>query len=226
MSNTKKKSSNLLDRITECDQSGRRSVDISHLELADWPAELLIVSQVTLIQACKNNFSCIKSLGAFKGLLDLDISRNFITSLEGIDLSKLVRLQRLDISRNLLEHLPEEITQLPQLEVLMCHRNKLLSLPADMKQLKRLKVMDASHNNLTEIGLILESNSELEDLNITNNEDLIKDDMGPRARRLLDKRALLSSKTERRTLITRALGISRKVLAKEQQVIFNEFNEK
>lgn len=44
--------------------------------------------------------------------------------------------------------------------------------------------------------------------------------------RLVDKRVLMSSKRERRLLITRALQVSRAVINKEQQVIFDEFHVK
>ena len=46
--------------------------------------------------------------------------------------------------------------------------------------------------------------------------------MGPNTRRLCDKRSLLSSKEERRALITRALGLRKHVLLKEQQVVMEE----
>ena len=46
--------------------------------------------------------------------------------------------------------------------------------------------------------------------------------MGPNTRRLCDKRSLLSSKEERRALITRALGLRKQVLQKEQQVVMEE----
>ena len=228
MSVNKKKSSNLLDRITECDQHGRHTADISHLNLIDWPAELLIVPQVSILYAHKNNFTMIKSLAPFQGLVELDISRNFIVSLEGMELFKLTKLKKLDVSRNCLEHLHDDITQLTQLEVLMCHRNSLTDLPLEMKRMKSLRSLDISHNKVKSIGTLLELNHNLDELNITNNEGLVDDgndnDIGPRARRLRDKRTLLSSKSERRLLITRALEISRKVLSKEQDLILNEYS--
>jgi Leucine-rich repeat (LRR) protein len=223
MPEKKTRSLNLLDRISECDHY---SVDISHLELEEWPAELLIVAQVKGISAYKNKISHVPSLAAFRGLEELDISRNFIVSLKSVDFSALIKLKRLDISRNLLEQLPEDVTQLPLLEVLIAHRNKLSSFPIEMGSLKALKILDVSYNNLTTLGSTFELNLNLEDLNTANNELLSTDNMGPRTRRMCDKRTLLASKVERRKLITRALAVSKNVIVREEQVIFDEYYKK
>ena len=62
----------------------------------------------------------------------------------------------------------------------------------------------------------------LEDLNLTANPNLDLATLGTRTRRLVDKRALMASKNERRILIQRALGVQRNVLTREQQAIFRE----
>lgn len=156
-------------------------VDVSQLDLSEWPAELLIVAQVKVIAAYKNRLTNIPSLSSFKLLQELDISRNLITSLDGIDFSILIKLNHLNVSRNYLEQLPLKITQLPLLEVLILHRNKISSLPLDMKDLRSLRVLDVSYNVITNIGSILELNRNLEDLNISNNENLSRQDIGPKA---------------------------------------------
>lgn len=156
-------------------------MDVSHLDLDIWPAELLIVAQVKVIAAYKNKLTYIPSLSSFKFLQELDISRNMITSLDEIDFSKLIKLKHLDVSRNYLEQLPQEITQLPLLEELILHRNKLSSLPLDMKNLRALRKLDVSYNDITTVGAILELNDNLEDLNISNNDNLSRQNIGIKA---------------------------------------------
>lgn len=188
--------------------------------------ELMIVAEVSTIYAFKNRFTVLPSLSAFKSLLELDISRNFIVTLEGIEFSTLSHLKVLDISRNNIAQLPDDIVQLHALEVLMVHRNKLISFPSEMNKMVFLKTIDASFNNIQKIENTFESNNYLQDLNLANNENLVYDSIGPIARRLCDKRDLLASKSKRRALIIRAQSISKSVLNAEQQIIMDEHDYK
>ena len=78
----------------------------------------------------------------------------------------LVKLKHLDVSRNRLEKLPDDITKCPVLERLIVHRNRLNSFPAEMNNLRLLRFIDASYNNISHVGLELEMLSNLEELNL------------------------------------------------------------
>ena len=108
------------------------------------------------------------------------------------------------------------------LETLLVDRNQLLEFPKDMHTMRQLRVLDASFNALTTVGTALDKLPALEDLNLGANPDLDIETLGTRTRRLFDKRCLMASKAERRILITRALGVQRNVLTREQQAIFRE----
>ena len=78
----------------------------------------------------------------------------------------LVKLKHLDVSRNRLEKLPDDITKCPVLERLIVHRNRLVAFPAEMNNLRLLRCIDASYNNISHVGLELELLSNLEELNL------------------------------------------------------------
>lgn len=226
-----KRAGGLLDRITACDKNGQLDVDIAQLELDEWPEELLIVAKVKVIIAFTNKLSHIPSLQDFRSLEHLDLSRNRLTSISSIEFFHLVKLKYLDVSRNEIEQLPDDLTNCPVLEKLIVHRNRLVEFPAEMSNLRSLRYIDASYNSIRHIGLELESLPHLEELNLGHNDELEKGNMGmgqmgPRTRRLCDKRGLLASKEERRALITRALGLQKKILLKEQQAVMDELRLK
>ena len=105
--------------------------------------------------------------------------------------AQLFKLRKLDISRNLLENLPSDISKLPAMETLIVNRNKLTSFPQDMNNLSNLRILDASYNFITIIGNIFEKLNNLEELNLRNNDTLKIESMGPRAMRLFDKVSIL-----------------------------------
>lgn len=109
------------------------------------------------------------------------------------------------------------------LEILIANRNKLTGFPSEIGSLRSLRKVDVSYNQMQPFGNALENLPNLDELNLGNNPGFATDTLGPRARRLADKRTLLASKTERRALITRALGVQRSVLNKEQDAIMQEF---
>lgn len=200
------------------------TIDVSHQDLEVWPDEDQIPHRVTTINACKNKLTTVISFARFSGLLDVDISRNLIVTLEGMDLLMLVNLRKLDISRNLLTSVDQLATDLRSLEVLLCQHNSISELPNGMGKLIRLKSLNISFNKLTTLGSQLEQNTFLENLNVTNNENMSFAELGERARRLIDRRILLSSKMQRRALIVIALKVSENVILREQSLILSKLS--
>lgn len=221
-SKSKNRSPNVLDRIEECDRSGQYELDLAHLNLSEWPRETIIVPSIHILYAYHNRFTTIPNLGMFRGLEVLDLSRCSLTNLDEVGFVAFHNLHKLNLSRNNLKTLPADIVKLFALEELLVDRNQLLEFPKDMQTLRTLRLLDASFNALTNVGTALDKLPSLEDLNLTANPNLDLVTLGTRTRRLVDKRALMASKNERRVLIQRALGVQRNVLTREQQAIFRE----
>lgn len=218
----KGRSKNLLDRIEECDRSGQYELDLAHLDLLDWPMETIIVPAIHILHAYRNRFTTIPNLSTFRGLEVLDLSRCNLTNIDDIGFVAFHNLHKLNLSRNNLKTLPADIIKLFSLDILLVDRNQLLEFPKDMQSMRSLRVLDASFNALTNVGTAIDRMPALEDLNLSNNPNLDIATLGTRTRRLVDKRALMGSKEERRVLIRRALNVQRSVLTREQQSIFKE----
>jgi Leucine-rich repeat (LRR) protein len=150
------------------------------------------------------------------------LSRNFIANIDSAKLSSLVRLKSLDLSRNKLTSIPEDLTKLPLLSILIMNRNDIEVLPQDMSGMRNLRTLDLSHNKLIRTGTVLDDLPSLSDLNLSDNPTLDLIGMSIKSRRLHEKLQLLRNKSTRRILIKRALGIRQEVLNKEQAYIESE----
>lgn len=222
----KQKSINLLDRLDDCNRSGQYLLDISALKLEQWPEELVILGGVRLFIAFNNKLSILPNLASsFRWLEHLDLSRNCLVDVDAIQFSLLMGLKYCNLSRNELVRLPEEITKAAALETLIVDRNRITEFPIGMKNLKKLQILNASHNLIQYIGDNLEGLNALDDLNLSENPNLQIGTMGPQCKRVYDKRLLLASKANRRILITRALGIQKSTMIREQNLIYSSLEE-
>ena len=216
------KSNNLLDRLEECDRGGQFELDLSQLKLEIWPTETMVVPNIATLKAYGNLWNTVPGLDAFKGLESIDLSRCKITNLDESNLTGLHRLKFLDLSRNELTEIPDDITHLPLLQNINLSRNQISKLPKDVKGMVSIRVIDLSHNSLTNIGSIFDELPNLHEIDFINNPDLDENTMSIKTRRLFEKKQLLRSKRSRRVLINRALGIRHDVLVKEQKFIEDE----
>ena len=221
----KVKSDNLMDRIEECDRAGQYELDLSHLQLQDWPQETIILPNIHICKGYGNQFQSVPSFAVFRGLEFIDLSRCQIETVDDMDVTELFNLKFLNLARNNLKSLPKDIGRLVSLETLLVDRNQLQTFPANMGTMRSLRILDASHNQLVEVGSLLDRIPALEDLNLTGNSLLDKETLGTRTRRLFEKRELLSSKKSRRAMIERALNINRNTLSREQEAIFRAIYE-
>ncbi len=181
------KSKSLLDKIEECDHGGQFELNISGLELSAWPQESVLVPSIRILDAKKNLFTSLPSLDHFRGLVELNLSRNLLTDLVDLRIGSLVGLKKVDISRNALISLPIDIARLQFLEVLCVNRNKLVSLPENMSNLKSLRELDCSYNQLQQVGNVLETLACLEEVNLLHNDSLDVNKLGLRTRRFFEK---------------------------------------
>jgi len=103
-------------------------------------------------------------------------------------ISRLTRLEVLDLSRNQILSISTDIGQLSQLRILRLEHNSLRELPPELGYLSRLEELDASYNWLTSIPPELGNLSSLEILNLSDNE--IEGPIAPELGRLLSLRVL------------------------------------
>lgn len=219
------KSKTPMDRIEECDRAGQYELDLSHLKISTWPQETIILPNVHHIKAHGNLLVTVPSFALFRSLESCDLSRCNLENIDEMELSQLFNLKVLNLSRNKLTHLPEDIGRLVALEELHVDRNKLTTFPANMHSMRNCHKLDASHNIIVDVGTLLDRLPSLEDLNLSYNPHLDVNKMGTRTRRLHDKRVMMSDKKNRRAMIGRALNVRREVLSREQEAIFRAVYE-
>jgi hypothetical protein len=221
----KVKSTTAMDRIEECDRGGQYELDLSHLKITEWPAETIILPNIHVCKGYGNLFKTIPSFAVFRGIEYCDLSRCNIEHIDEMDVSQLFNLKHLNLSRNKIDHLPEDIGRLVALETLLVDRNKLKTFPNNMHSMRNCHKIDASHNQLVDVGATLDRLPSLEDLNMAHNPHLDVEHLGTRTRRLHDKRVMMSAKENRRVMISRALSVRREVLSREQEAIFTAVYE-
>jgi len=98
----------------------------------------------------------------------LDLSRNCIKQLDD-DVGCLVHLKQLDVSDNHIEEIDASIGQLEALEVLRCGQNRLKKLPEEIGRLESLRILDLSNNDLKALPASMKKLSSLEVLNVSGN---------------------------------------------------------
>lgn len=209
----------LRERLFNCQRSRQHTLNLSNLELTDMPPDISKFGNLKVLNASKNQFVELYPMAKFRLLEELHMNRNFIRSVENAMFSNHPELRVLDLSRNEIIFIPETISKLPLLEVLNLSYNKIKAVPECMSELSSLQQVDLSHNNISSIGNQFERMIQLGKLDVTSNPDLDVEHLPLRTRRLYEKQILLKSKSERRALVQRALGIRRSVLQKEQSDI-------
>eukprot|EP00092_Neocalanus_flemingeri_P020326 GFUD01022018.1.p1 GENE.GFUD01022018.1~~GFUD01022018.1.p1 ORF type:complete len:727 (+),score=197.16 GFUD01022018.1:67-2247(+) len=101
------------------------------------------------------------------------LQENVLSSLNGGgSLSDLSDLQVLDLHKNSLEKLPEDINHLANLRALYIQDNKLKQLPNSIGSLKNLQILNISANILKELPLSISELVSLKTLDIRNNPKL------------------------------------------------------
>ncbi|CAH8521433.1 unnamed protein product [Schistosoma turkestanicum] len=140
----------LLKRLRELDLSKNYFKDIPQgLFTLYNTLEYLDFSDNTLNSEADQIISLPKDFGAkFQMLRVLKLSSTNLTCLQNGVLCGMNRLQLLDLSRNKISQLPDDINSLISLEELLLSENKLTSLPNTICHLKELRTLDVSYNRL------------------------------------------------------------------------------
>lgn len=104
-----------------------------------------------------------------KGLTTLDLKSNSIRVLKPSLVSGLTALTYLNVSHNLLGHLPPEIKQLKNLKTLIACHNLLVTLPAEIRSLASLTQLDVAHNFIVALPPDIGSLSRLVKIDLSMN---------------------------------------------------------
>uniref|UniRef100_M4BCE6 Disease resistance R13L4/SHOC-2-like LRR domain-containing protein n=1 Tax=Hyaloperonospora arabidopsidis (strain Emoy2) TaxID=559515 RepID=M4BCE6_HYAAE len=90
-------------------------------------------------------------------------------------LERVPMLQRLDLSNNRLQALPDAVYKLQRLEWLDVRQNNLMMLSTDVANLTQLQTLDVRYNNLETLPMEqLETLEKLKVVRVTGNSDLIR----------------------------------------------------
>ncbi|OQS00368.1 hypothetical protein THRCLA_05979 [Thraustotheca clavata] len=81
-------------------------------------------------------------------LILVNLAFNQLTTLPSEFLYHLDLVQKLDLSHNAIESIPESIGEMTELRILNIRANKLTTLPLTLSKLTRLEILDVSSNNL------------------------------------------------------------------------------
>jgi Leucine-rich repeat (LRR) protein len=210
-----------MDRFESCDRGGQFELDISGLSITEWPRQMSIFPTVRKLYAFANMLKVVPSLSYYTGIETINISRNRLEDISGIQFSKIRTLKNLDVSRNLLTYLPADLVALPILENLQVHRNKLTALPAGISNIRSLKILNAEYNEICEITEDLGLLPKLVDLNLARNPHLDMAKIPFNTLMAIELRNSMADKHERKVMIGRTLDLTRKLRNSEISMLLN-----
>jgi Leucine-rich repeat (LRR) protein len=147
-------SSNNLQRLPEGLGSAQRQLAVLECrnnQIEALPMGLSVCSSITKLDAEKNRISMIPPQILMGGLsihlINLNLSKNLLTSLPD-EMGMLDQLQSLNLQQNLLTSLPWSIGYLTSLVELQLGHNQLTSIPNDISKCTALLTLDIRNNKL------------------------------------------------------------------------------
>ena len=162
-------------------------INLSHLNLTEIPSLPSDETHSVVKLILSHNFILNPmALIGYHQLADLCLIDSGISTLENFSFNNLKLLKRLDISRNNISCLPEDVVELHQLQHLLVSNNFLSSVPNNFFRLKQLVQLDLSFNLFENISDELERLPLLTNLDISGNANLNINSLGIKAKRLYD----------------------------------------
>eukprot|EP00698_Gefionella_okellyi_P003570 TRINITY_DN1335_c0_g1_i1.p1 TRINITY_DN1335_c0_g1~~TRINITY_DN1335_c0_g1_i1.p1 ORF type:complete len:867 (-),score=151.57 TRINITY_DN1335_c0_g1_i1:2032-4632(-) len=117
--------------------------------LTELPAALGSCTSLQVLQVQGNKLTALPNLGTCTGLVSLNLSQNFISTLPPSLFPPLTALRSLHLDRNKLIQLPMTIGSLQSLKELTARGNMLSIVPASLGLLMELKILDLAENSIT-----------------------------------------------------------------------------
>ena len=128
------------------------SLKLSGNEISQIPSSIEIYRSLTIINLSGNKLESLpEEMGNLPQLKELDLSKNLLTQVQHHFFSKWVDLSYLNLSHNMIDHIPQELCTVRNLLELNLSHNQISSLPSEISDLQQLAVLDISHNQITKI---------------------------------------------------------------------------
>lgn len=176
-------------RLTRLSQSVEIENTQAYQEIFDWlvnlkmiygyrnkPSDLTIKEIIVLLNEIKglsfhgNHINQIpEGISLLKNLTSLHFSFNMLKKFP-LELTKLIRLEKLTIANNKIKHIPAEISSLKKLESLKLNGNILESIPKEIGLLTNLRNLDLGSNKLSSMPESFSNFKYLEELNLNYNK--------------------------------------------------------
>lgn len=137
-----------IERINDCAKIGHFSLDLSYLNLAFIPKEILLLPKLEQLNLSNNNIDDLPDcLFQLKELRILSLQNNIIDHIPE-KIKYLKKLVRIDLINNNLTSINENIGELKYLTTLYLSQNNLTSLPRTLAKIHSLKVLSIMDNPL------------------------------------------------------------------------------
>ncbi|MGA2914459.1 MAG: COR domain-containing protein [Sedimentisphaerales bacterium] len=141
----------LLARIEKAAKEGATTLDLSHNDIKELPAEIWQLTKLTELNLSNNQLSWLPAeIGQLTNLTVLYLYNNQLSSLP-TEIGQLTNLTKINISGNQLSSLPAEIGQLKNLTHLDLGSNHLSEIPAEIGKLTNLTVLYLWGNRLSSL---------------------------------------------------------------------------
>jgi hypothetical protein len=145
-----------------------KEIDLSNLEIVEFPEEILEWNYLKRILLAKNSISELPSnIDVFQTLKTLDLSQNCLTSLPD-NFSFLTNLQVLNLGFNQIQEFPKSIIQL-NLKKLDISFNLLSKIDIDLVKMETLEELDLSNNQIIDLPMELTMMKKLRKIQIRGN---------------------------------------------------------
>ncbi|XP_023676296.1 leucine-rich repeat-containing protein 18 [Paramormyrops kingsleyae] len=157
---------------------GRRRLDLSNMQMAEFPRCLLRLADVEELDLSRNRLQKLPEyIERFHNLRWLDLHSNRLAEIPA-SIGQLQGLLYLNLCNNQLcsRGLPEELGQLDRLRSLNLGMNRLESLPYSMATLRELRELGLFDNQLTQVPDCLRRLPHLRKLNVCRNPIRSPDD--------------------------------------------------
>ena len=148
-------SGNQLSRLPEGLGSAQKQLSVLQINnnlIEALPMGLSVCSSITKLEAQQNKISILPPQILMGGLSihlkSLDLSRNLLSALPD-EIGMLDQLQQLNLQQNRLSSLPWSIGYLTSLVELQLGHNQINSIPDDISKCTALKTLDVRNNKLT-----------------------------------------------------------------------------
>ena len=147
-----------------------KGIDISGLDLANFPKQILLFNELEVIIAYRNKFKEIPyGLCELINIRKLNFDSNNINYLPSC-LDNFTNLKTFLINNNSIEELPQSIGFLANLEIFELVDNNIESLPSNFYKLLELKHCNLQGNNLEYLSSEIGDLTNLEYLDVSNNK--------------------------------------------------------